>query len=100
MKIKKTFLTIAIGVFMVFSLSFATSETFAYFVSSVSGDSDIVAASVTAGSWDQSFPWDVNDTYITGDVVSHNGVDYRAKKDNPTKEPGVDGGWTSQWTAL
>ncbi len=39
-------------------------------------------------------------TYVIGDQVTHNGTTYQAKKDNPTKEPGVSGGWASQWTVL
>ena len=85
--------------FHVFSLSLVTPDSLAYWVS-VTGDTDQVNATVTAGTWDQAFPWDVNETYLIGDVVTNNGVTYKAKKDNPTKEPGVDGGWNSQWTVV
>lgn len=88
---------------MVFSLSLVTPHTFAYWRTSLTGDThSLTGTTTTTGTWTQTFIvyWDANGTYLSGDIVSHNGVDYRAKKDNPTKEPGVDGGWTSQWTAL
>ncbi len=99
MKIKKAFLLISIAIFMVFSLSFTTSESFAYWASSINDAIDTLqTATVTIGTWSQVFPWDANETYVIGDLVTNNGTTYRAKKDNPTKEPGVDGGWNSQWT--
>ena len=101
MKIKKNLLTISLAMFMVFSLSFTTSESFAYWTNSVIGDtSDVASASVTTGTWVQAFPWDTNETYSIGDEVTNNGTTYRAKKNNPTREPGVSGGWKSEWTAL
>lgn len=100
MKIKKTLLSLSLAIFMVFSLSFATSESFAYWASGITGDtSDVASATTTTGTWSQAWPWDANATYVIGDLVTHNGTTYLVKKDNPTKEPGVDGGWTSQWTA-
>ena len=101
MKIKKKLLSLSLAIFMVFSLSFTTSESFAFWATGTTGDiSDVALTSVTTGTWDQGFPWDINATYVIGDLVTNNGITYRAKKDNPTKEPGVDGGWSSQWTAL
>ena len=100
MNIKKTFLKISIAIFMVFSLSLVTTESFAYWASSVTGNNNSTTATVTIGTWTQVYPWDSGTSYLTGDQVTHNGTTYQAKKDNPTKEPGVDGGWTSQWTAL
>ena len=79
MKIKKTFLTISIAIFMVFSLSFATTDSFAYWTAGASGDTSDIA---------------------TASVLTNNGTTYRAKKNNPTKEPGVDRGWASQWTVV
>jgi hypothetical protein len=97
MKLKKTFLVLAIVIFMVFSLSFATSDSLAYWATSINGNNNTEVATVTIGTWAQAFPWDINETYAIGDQVTNNGVTYQAKKDNPTKEPGVDGGWNSQW---
>lgn len=100
MKLKKTFLALAITIFMVFSLAFATSDSLAYWATSVNGNSNTAVATATIGTWIQAFPWDTNETYVIGDLVTNNGRTYRAKKDNPTKEPGVDGGWNSQWTVV
>ncbi len=101
MNIKKTFLTIAIGIFMVFSLSLTASNSFAYWASSIVGDTSATAtANASIGTWDQAFPWDPDETYLIGDLVTNNGSTYKAKKDNPYKEPGVDGGWQSQWTLI
>ena len=100
MNIKKIFLKITIAIFMVFSLSLATTESFAYWTSGLIGASENSEQSVTVGTWTQAFPWDSGTSYLTGDQVTNNGTTYQAKKDNPTKEPGVDGGWSSQWTAL
>jgi hypothetical protein len=100
MRIKQFVLTTAIGIFMVFSLSLVTPQTYAYWASGVTITNDNSTANITVGTWDQIFPWDTNATYVVGDLVTNNGTTYRAKKDNPTKEPGVDGGWSSQWTAV
>ena len=98
---KKTFLAIAIAIFMVFSLSVTTSESFAYWASSVNGANNITqTATVTIGTWSQAYPWSSTESYLTGDLVTHNGTTYQAKKDYPTKEPGVQNGWTSEWTVV
>ncbi len=99
MKTKKVFLYLSLTIFMVFSLSLVTPDSLAYWVS-ITGDTDQVNTTVTAGTWDQAFPWDSNETYVIGDLVTNNGTTYRAKKNNPTKEPGVDRGWASQWTVV
>ncbi len=100
MKLKRVVLNIAIGIFMVFSLSFATSQTYAYWSSGFAADSEATSDTVTVGTWTQAFPWDANETYAVGDQVTNNGTTYQAKKANPTKEPGVDGGWNSQWLVV
>lgn len=102
MKHKNLILTIAITSFIVFASLFVTSDSLAYFASSVNGNSDTATTTVTTGTWNQSFTvlWSIDGTYYTGDIVEHNGGTYQAKKDLPTKEPGVDNGWTSQWTQL
>lgn len=100
MKIKKIFLFISIAIFMVFSLSLVTPDSLAYWQGAILGDtSDPASATVTVGDWGQAFEYDPNATYSIGDIVINNGVEYTAKKDNPTKEPGVDRGWNSQWTS-
>ena len=98
MKLKKTFLALAIIIFMVFSLSFVTSDSLAYWANGVTITQGSQTSTVTIGTW--ILPWDINTSYLAGDQVTNNGVTYQAKKDNPTKEPGVDSGWTSEWTAL
>jgi capsule polysaccharide export protein KpsE/RkpR len=99
MKIKQIFLTLSITNFMVFSLSLVTADSFAYWQGSVIVNLDTTqSATVTVGTWAQAFPWDPNATYVIGDIVTNNGVTYTVKKENPTKEPGVDKGWHSEWT--
>ncbi len=101
MKINKVFLYLSLAIFMVFSLSLVTPNSFAYWTEGTIGDiSDTASTNVSTGTWTQAFPWDTNATYVTGDLVTNNGTTYQAKKDNPTKEPGVDGGWNSQWTVV
>ena len=100
MNIKKKLLIIAIGIFMVFSLSLTPSESFAYWTGGFAADSAVTSPTVTTGTWTAAYPWDSGMTYVIGDQVTHNGTTYQAKKDNPTKEPGVSGGWASQWTVL
>ena len=100
MNIKKISLYISLAIFMVFSLLFATSDSLAYWRIGIDDTNGISTATVNTGTWTQVYPWDAVTAYITGDQVTHNGVTYQAKKDNPTKEPGVTSGWTSEWTAL
>ena len=93
-------LRIAILSLVVFSALSGVSESYAYWASSIAGDADTVVASVSMGTWTFYEPWSSSGSYLIGDQVQHNGVIYEAKKDNPTKEPGVSGGWTSQWTEI
>ena len=100
MKIKRTILYIAMITFMVFAVSGITETTYAYWASTVSGANNTDNSSVTIGTWTTLEQWDPAGTYLTGDQVINNGIIYQAKKDNPTKEPGVDSGWTSQWLEI
>lgn len=94
---KRKLLNITIVLFMVLSLSLSIGNTLAYWQGDVVGDSDTATAMVDTGEWNQAFPWDPNKTYTVGDRVTNNGVTYEAKKDAPTREPGVTGGWKSEW---
>lgn len=96
---KRKLLERAILLFMVLSVSLTTSHTLAYWTE-VSGSQTTTSATVTAGQWQQAFPWDANETYLIGDRVTNNGITYEAKRDNPTREPGVDGGWNRDWTQI
>ena len=101
MKLTRKILFLAIVSFMFLASSFVTSESYAYWAGSVSGDTDIATAnSVSIDTWTYAGPWSSDGTFLTGDLVTHNGSTYSAKTDNPTKEPGVDGGWQSQWTQV
>ena len=100
MSIKRIIPTITMMLFMVFALSQVTESTFAYWASSITGDNDTATANVTMGDWQTIPAWDSQSTYLTGDQVQHNGTVYEAKKDNPTKEPGVSGGWKSEWLEI
>ena len=96
---KHKILTIAIAIFMVLSLSLTTSKTLAYWAEAKSA-STTTTATVTTGEWSQAFQWDPNATYLEGDLVTNNGITYEAKRDNPTREPGVDSGWNRDWTQI
>ena len=100
MKIKRKILFLAIVSFMFLASSFVTSDSYAYWASSVSNASSTEVATDSIGVWTFTVPWTSGDTYLTGDLVTNNGSTYRAKTDNPTKEPGVDKGWNSQWTRI
>ena len=85
---------------VVFSSLFMSSNTYAYWASNVTGDNDLAPASVTTGTWTQAFQYDPNTSYNIGDIVTNNGVTYEAKKSGLLREPGVDGGWSRDWTQL
>ena len=98
MKIKRTLLYLSLAIFMVFSLSLVIPNSFAYWTGITLDDtSDATSTTVTTGDWDQAFPWDSNTTYLKGDLVTNNGVTYKAKRNNPTSEPGV-GKWNKDWS--
>ena len=99
---KRKLLQKAILLFMVLSVPLTTSQTFAYW-----SDFEVAeplpyttTTTFTVGEWEQVLQWDPNATYLTGDQVTNNGITYQAKKDNPTREPGVGGGWNSEWTQI
>ena len=96
MKIKRTFLYLSLAIFMVFSLSLVTPESFAYWANVIDAPDTALTSTVTLGTWDQAFQWDANATYSKGDLVTNNGVTYKAKRDNPTSEPGV-GKFNKDW---
>ncbi len=99
MNIKKLALILSLSFLMVSSLSLVNDKTYAYWATNI--DVPSIANSVgtiNVGAW---YPaWDPNATYLLGDRVEHNGNVYEAKKDNPTKEPGVDSGWQSSWVLI
>jgi len=97
-KTLKRLLILSVVSLLFLASSFATSESYAYWASSVDNANNNTAVTGTIGTWIQS--WSSSETYVVGDQVTNNGTTYQAKKDNPTKEPGVDNGWSSQWTAL
>lgn len=101
MNLKHLALKIAVITIMVFAVSSVTEYSYAYWASNVTAPSNInTVGDVGVGIFDYYELWTIDGVYLTGDQISHNGVIYQAKKDNPTKEPGVDSGWTSQWTVI
>lgn len=100
MRMKRILLILSIATLMVLSSLSLVTDTYAFWRGDVTGSSDTATASVSTGEWDQVFPWDPNTTYLAGDVVENNGVLYEAKRDNPTREPGVDNGWNRGWFEL
>ena len=97
MRIKKI-LIYPIMCLMVLSTFYHTSQTYAYW--STINLSDTISETVEIGEWTVILQWDPNKTYVIGDRVINNGITYEAKKNNPTREPGVSSGWNSEWTQL
>jgi hypothetical protein len=56
MKIRRLFLSITIAIFMVFSLSLVTDDSFAYWASSIGSSNDSVTGTASLGIWDFSQP--------------------------------------------
>ena len=100
MNMKRKTLTFFVLSFMVLLALFITSDTHAYWIGGFAGSSEQASAQVSTGVWNQAFEWDPNATYSTGDRVINNGITYEAKRDNPTREPGVDGGWNRDWNQI
>ena len=100
MNMKRKTLTFFVLSFMVLLALFITSDTHAYWIGGFAGSSEQASAQVSTGVWNQAFEWDPNATYSIGDRVINNGVTYEARRDNPTREPGVGGGWRSEWTQI
>ena len=101
MNLKRLALKIAVITIMVFAVSSVTEYSYAYWASNVTAPSNMTTeGDVGVGTFAYYEPWTSDGVYAVGDQVSHNGVIYQAKKANPTKEPGVDAGWNSQWTVI
>ena len=101
MNVKKVFLTAAMMLFMVFAVSGLADQTYAYWASNVTAPADTNSIGTAAiGTWSVIPQWDPAATYVIGDQVVNNGTIYEAKKNNPTREPGVDGGWNSEWLVI
>lgn len=98
----RNLLKISILTLVVFSALSQVNDSYAYWASNITQASpDTVSNNtVTVGTWTAILPWDPATTYVIGDRVISAGSIYEAKKDNPTKEPGVDGGWNSQWLLI
>jgi hypothetical protein len=79
---KRKMLRIAIFMFMALSLSLTTSQTLAYWASDVTVTNDTSTATVSAGTWNQIYEWDPTVSYTFNDVITYNGVEYIAKKNN------------------
>jgi hypothetical protein len=97
MRVKTTLLRLAILSLVVVTAIFATSNTYAYWTSGITGDTASDASTVTIGTWNFIPQWDPNATYYLGDRVVNNGDIYEAKRDFPDREPGVSGGWNRDW---
>lgn len=100
MKINKLILKVSIISLMVFSPMIVTDESHAYWAGAINDSANSAIGTVTTGTWEQIFQWDPNKTYSAGDLVTNNGNTYEAKRDNPTREPGVGGGWQRDWTQV
>jgi hypothetical protein len=75
------------------------NESYAYWASNITGNSDTSSTSATVGTWTFIEPWVAGTSYNVGDQVTHNGGTYEAKKSGILKEPGV-GSWKSDWRQL
>lgn len=99
-KLQKVLRTAVLSL-VVFSSLAVVSDTYAYWAAGVSTATDTQTALVSVGTWQTTVDqWDPAGTYLIGDRVINNGSIYEAKKDNPVKEPGVDGGWKGEWTLI
>ena len=101
MYLKRLAVKIAVITFMVFAVSSVTEYSYAYWASNIVAPADIdTVGTVSVGTYNYIEPWTIDGVYLIGDQVSNNGVIYQAKKDAPNKEPGIDSGWSSQWTVI
>lgn len=101
MNLKKTIKMTSMILFMVFAISSVTEYSFAYWATNVTAPTDTSTEGIASvGTWVVYDQWDAGTTYFIGDRVVNNGIVYEAKKNNPTKQPGVDGGWNSQWIQI
>ncbi len=100
MKRKKQLLILTMTVFMVLSFSLMISDTLAYWRGPVLGSETQAVGTIQTGIWNQAFEWDPSADYLEGDIVINNGVRYRATRDNPDREPGVDSGWRGRWDVV
>lgn len=94
------YLRIAILSLVVFSSLSVVSDSYAYWASNITGDATVDNATLTMGTWAAILQWDPAATYVIGDQVINNNTIYEAKKNNPSREPGVDGGWNSEWIVI
>lgn len=100
---KQNILIIAIFMFMVISLSFTTSQTFAYWAEPIQAPEIVDSTGIIAtGEWEQIFPYDSNfNEYVAGDLVSYNGDIYEARNGWANiLTPGSGWFWTIGWTRL
>ena len=73
----------------------STSDTYAFWASSITGSNDVSSATVQTGTWNQAFEWQSGVAYNTDDIVTFNGITYRSLRNNNTKTPGANG--SAQW---
>lgn len=98
---RKTILKLSLLTLVVFSSSSLIDQSYAYWASGISSSSNTTNTSLTTGTWTfGNEQYDPNTSYTIGDIVTNNGSTYEAKKDGLLKEPGVDGGWKSDWTQI
>jgi len=101
MNVKQVVIKLTMILFMVFAVSSVTEYSYAYWATNVTPPSSVnTTGTVGVGTYTFSAQWDPGTTYSIGDRVTNNGVTYEAKKNNPTKEPGVDTGWKSDWIVV
>jgi hypothetical protein len=101
MNVKKTALTIAMMIFMVFAISGVTEASYAYWASNVTAPANSdTTGTIGVGTWTFAAQYDPNTSYNVGDIVSNNGSTYQAKKSGLLKEPGVAPGWNADWNQI
>lgn len=101
MNLKKTIKMTSMILFMVFAISSVTEYSFAYWASNVTPPTNTSTEGVASiGAWQTVPQWTAGTTYVIGDRVVNNGIIYEAKKNNPTRQPGVDSGWNSEWLQI
>ena len=96
MKRKKVLLMRVLFLLVLFGLtSLTTSNTYAYWASSVASSQQNANALVSVGTWTLTNEWQSGVAYNTDDIVTFNGITYRSLRNNNTKTPGANG--SAQW---
>lgn len=86
--------------FMVFTVSTISDQTYAYWATNITPPIDSETTNViTIGAWSLYDDWQPGVTYYKGDIVYHNGQYYEATR-TTTYEPGAGWFWWFFWKTV